>query len=203
MRSVSRSEHPMTQRALCSFRFRFALTAAVWFLAAMPGGLAAQSPMPGTYRLWLCAEVCDLADSSRAIAVATVVILSDSAAQTDPARSALASFRTIRRTGETRPDNVCFHVTHRDRSVGGDELYFGIQPTGATRWHHTATDGFTLRVYLSPDAGYTLKWTETGELRRGEGWSFGWQVHGPSHRNAYFAAIREGDPDLTQCTDTR
>jgi hypothetical protein len=131
------------------------------------------------------------------------VILADSAAQTDRARAALVALGSLRRTGETRPDNACFLVSRRERSVMGEELYFGIQPNAATRWHHTNADGFTMRVYLSPDAGYTLRWTEAGQLNRGEGWSFGWQVTTPSHRNAYFAALRRGEPDLAQCLAAR
>jgi hypothetical protein len=162
--------------------------------------VAAQVPEPGTYRLWLCAEACAPADSARAVATATIVILDEAAASGAPARAHFARLRSIRRTAETAPtDNVCFEVTYRQPRVGAEELYFGIQPSGATRWQYVATEGFSMRVYLSPDAGYALRWAAPGILTTGEGWSFGWAVDTPYHRNAYFAAIPTGKPDLTRC----
>lgn len=116
-------------------------------------------------------------------------------------RSVFAGLRAIRRTSETgATDNVCFSVSRREPRVGSEELYFGIQPSGRTRWHHAADDGFSMRVYLSPDAGYSLRWAEPGALARGEGWSFGWAGDTPYHRNAYFAARRAGEPNVTPCT---
>ena len=38
-----------------------------------------------------------------------------------------------------------------------------------------------------------------GVITVGEGWSFGWPMDTPYHRNAYFAAIRIGEPDLSRC----
>lgn len=166
-----------------------------------PAAAVAQAPAPGTYRVWLCAEVCTPSDSSRAIGVATVVIVSDRAAAEESVRSVFAGLRAIERTSATgATDNVCFSVSRREPRVGSEELYFGIQPKGRTRWHYVATEGFSMRVYLSPDAGYSLRWAEPGALARGEGWSFGWAGDTPYHRNAYFAARRTGEPDITQCT---
>ena len=169
-------------------------------ILSAPAATVAQTPAPGTYRIWLCTEVCTPSDSSRAVGVATVVIVSDDAAAEEPVRSVFAGLRAIRRTSETAAtDNVCFSIVAEQR-VGKEELYFGIQPRGRTRWHYSANDGFSLRVYLSPDAGYSLRWVEPGPLVRGGGWSFGWAVNTPDHRNAYFAARRIGEPDITQCT---
>jgi hypothetical protein len=166
-----------------------------------PAAAVAQAPAPGTYRVWLCAEACTPSDSSRAIGVATVVIVSDRAAAEESVRSVFAGLRAIGRTRDTgATDNVCFSVSRREPRVGSEELYFGLEPKGRTRWQYAATDGFSMRVYLSPDAGYSLRWAEPGPLARGEGWSFGWAGDTPYHRNAYFAARRTGEPDITQCT---
>ena len=169
-------------------------------IAGLAATVSAQTPAPGTYRIWLCVTECTPADSSRAIGSATIIIVEDSVALTDGARAALSEFRAIRRTNESSgPANVCVRVTQRERQVGTEELFFGIEPRVATRWTFTAGEGFSLRVYLSPDAGYTLRWTDPGALTRGEGWSFGWQSGTPSHRNAHFAAIQVGPPDLARC----
>ena len=166
-----------------------------------PNGVVAQAPSAGTYRVWLCAESCTPSDSLSSIALATVVIVSDVAAVDESARLLFAGIPALglmRDTGAT--DNVCFSVSRRETRAGSEELFFGIQPRGRTRWQHMATGGFSMRVYQSPDSGYWLRWTEPGPLARGEGWSRGWAANAPSHRNAYFAATRIGEPDITQCT---
>jgi hypothetical protein len=161
----------------------------------------AQTPTPGTYRVWLCAEACAPSDSSRAIAVATVVILNDRTAVDDSVRSVFATLRPMGYTSETGAnDNVCFSVIRRATRVSAEELFFGIRPRGRTHWTYSITDGFSVLVYQSPDAGYSLRWAEWGPLARGEGWSFGWSGNTPYHRNAYFAARRIGEPNVTQCT---
>ena len=171
------------------------------FISAPGRDAAAQAPEPGTYRLWLCAEVCTPADSARAIGVATVVIVDDVTAANEPVRSVLSRMRPVRPTNDSSAvDNACFSVSRRERQVGSEELYFGIRPKGTTRWQYSANDGFSMRVYLSPDAGYSLRWAEPGALTHGEGWSYGWTSDAPYHRNAYFAAMRIGEPDVTQCT---
>jgi len=160
----------------------------------------AQTPAPGTYRVWLCAEACVPSDSSRAIATAIVVILNDRTAVDDSVRSLFATLRPMGYTSYSGAnDNVCFSVIRRDTRVSGEELFFGIRPKGRTHWTYSSTDGFSMLVYQSPDAGYSLRWAESGPLARGEGWSFGWSGNTPYHRNAYFAARRIGEPDVTQC----
>jgi len=167
-----------------------------------PSVASAQAVEPGTYRLWLCAEACTPDDSLRAVAVAMIVILDDSTARAQPARSELTALPTIGSIYEPAAiENACFRVTHRGRRIGNEELYFGIQPFAATVWRYTAKDGFSLRVYWSVDAGYVLRWSSTGPLTFGEGWSYGWRPDTPPHRNAYFAAMRLGGPDLDHCSE--
>ena len=183
-------------------RLRNAMTLATFSLVVMsaPEAVSGQTPAPGTYRVWLCAEVCTLSDSSNAIAVATVVIVSDLAAADESTRSLFAGVPALGLTRDTTAtDNACFSVSRREPRVGSEELFFGIQPNARTRWQHAAGYGFSMRVYRSPDAGYSLKWTEAGALANGEGWSYGWAANTPSHRNAYFVASRSGEPDITQC----
>ncbi len=67
-------------------------------IVSAPAAAVAQAPAPGTNRVWLCAEVCAPTDSTRAIAVPTVVIVTDRAAAEDSVRSALAGLRAMRRT---------------------------------------------------------------------------------------------------------
>ena len=180
----------MTRLVICSLAMVF----------VSPQG-EAQTPTPGTYRVWLCAEACVPSDSSRAIATATIVILNDRTAVDDSVRSLFTTLRTMGYTSDTGAnDNVCFSVIRRETSVSREELFFGIRPRGRTRWTYSVTDGFAMLVYQSPDAGYSLRWAESGPLARGEGWSFGWSGNTPYHRNAYFAARRIGEPDVTQCT---
>lgn len=160
----------------------------------------AQAPDPGTYRVWLCAAECALSDSARAIGVATVVIVGERAAAAEPAQSALRSLRAVedlRTDGATA--NVCFVVERRAPDISGEELFFGIRPRGRTRWRYTAGEGFSLPVYRSPDAGYTLRWAASGPVTRGEGWSYGWSGTTRDHRNAFFVARRLGEPDVILC----
>lgn len=179
-------------------RGRLAVLLALLSSLGLPMG--AQSPMPGTYRLWLCEQRCALADSASAAVIATIVIVDDSAAASDTVQAAFRGMRVIRRVHETAPrDNVCFRVTSGSGRIGGEELFFGIHSNAVTRWQYSAASGFTLRVYLSPDAGYTLRWSESGPLAKGEGWSFGWSGDVAEHRNAYFVATRTGPADISSC----
>ena len=166
----------------------------------------AQAPEPGTYRVWICADPCTPADSAKAVATATIVILDDAAANAEPARGVLATLPVLAswRNKDTTPGpNACFRVTQRERRVGTEELFVGITPAASTRWQHSAADGFTLRLYQSPDASYALRWIGPGALTTGEGWSSGpgpsSVARGANHRNAYFAATRLGPPDPNQC----
>ena len=161
---------------------------------------AAQQPTPGTYRIRLCDTECVAADSNQAVAVAVMVILDDSSAAAEATRATLRVLRSIRRTGETaKHDNVCFRVTARTSRIGNEELFFGIQATGATRWKYDPASGCSVRVYMSPDAGYTLRWMPLGNVTNGEGWSLGSQAKITDHRNAYFTAERIGPPEIARC----
>ena len=161
-----------------------------------------QTLTPGTYRVWLCASACGVADSSRAIGSAMLVILDDSTAATDVARTALNALPPMLRNLATTPRaNACFRVLSATARVGDEELFFGIQPIGATRWQHDPTEGFSLRVYASPDAGYTLRWKTGGPLMAGEGWSYGWQAQVREHRNAFFVASLIGPANIAHCAN--
>lgn len=169
--------------------------------SAVAEAAAGQVPAPGTYRLWLCAVACTPADSDRAVGVATIVIVDDVSAASQPVQSVFSRLRpTGWKKGNSPVDNACFSVSRRESRVGTEELFFGIQPKGTTRWEYSADDGYSMRVYASPDAGYRLRWAEPGALARGEGWSYGWAPNTPYHRNAYFAATRIGEPDVAQCS---
>ncbi len=178
---------------------KFLLSVALMLLLA-PIRAYTQSLTPGTYRVWLCTSVCGVADSSRAIASAMLVILDDSTAAADTVQTALDALRAIRRNAATAPRaNACFRVLSANARVADEELFFGIQPIGTTRWEYDATARFSLRVYASPDAGYILRWTDGGPLMAGEGWSYGWQAQVREHRNAFFVAIRIGASNIAQC----
>ena len=161
----------------------------------------AQTPLPGTYRLFLCASVCALGDSARAVASAVIVIADDSLAGTTEWRLATDGLREPRRYPRPsgRDDNVCFKVVRTADTVNSEELYFGIGRNGRTRWERTANDGYSMLVYQSPDASYTLTWSGAGELIQGEGWSFGWQPDVLLHRNAFFVASRISTPRPGVC----
>lgn len=132
---------------------------------SVPSRATGQIPEPGTYRVWLCADECAPTDSARAIGAATVVIVDEQAAAAEPVQSALGSLRAVEDRGtDDETANVCFHVDRRAPDVGGEELFFGIRPRGRTRWRHVAGEGFSLPVYRSPDAGYTLRWASPGPL---------------------------------------
>lgn len=138
------------------------------------GDLAAQAPEPGTYRVGFCTAACTPADSSGAIAAGTTVPLDSIASFSAQTRARFAQLRSIGHTNEsTLTDNVCFSVTSGQPRVGAEELFFGLQPSGTTRWQHSAEQGISLRVYLSPDAGYFVELVEGLELRRLV------KVHGP------------------------
>jgi len=158
----------------------------------------AQSVTPGTYRVWLCETTCTKQDSARAVAQGIVVIFDDSAAATEPIATALANLRKIRTAG-AGVINACFRVTRRQRTVGGEELFFGIVASAATRVRRADGAGFVLPTYASPDAFYDLKWQDSGLLSSGTGWSAGWEPSNGYHRNAFFVAERIDQPQVAQC----
>lgn len=118
---------------------------ALLFMATMS---VAQSPTPGTYRLFLCAASCLVADSTQAFATATIVIADDSMAATSAWKSAMSALQVGRMRGQSGPmDNACFRVERQSRTIGSEELFFGIRRNGST--HREAIDGggFAMRVY--------------------------------------------------------
>lgn len=181
------------------FRGLYSSVAAIVLGALCTRVAAAQAPTPGTYRVWLCAEKCTIADSSSAIGVATVVVMDDSSARSKNTLALLRSLRVIRRAEVGQLDNVCFYVSQAERRVANEELFFGIRANGVTGWQFAPPDRFTITVYTSPDAGYALRWTSPGDIREGEGWSYGWAGNTPFHRNAFFVARRLGEPAPSQC----
>jgi hypothetical protein len=146
---------------------------AIGVLAFVARRATAQALTPGTYRVVLCAQPCTIADSGRAIGVATIVIVGDSTAERDSIAAVPRSLRALGRAGTGGVHNACINITRAERRVAGEELFFGIYLTGATRWQYSAAAGFSLLVFSSPDASYTLRWTAPGRLREGEGWSSG------------------------------
>jgi hypothetical protein len=160
--------------------------------------LGAQSVTPGTYRVWLCSTNCTAQDSANSVAEGFVVIYDDSAATTAAVASALAKLPWIRTAGSGIP-NACIRVTKRQRTIGNEELYFGIIPAAATRVRPADGGGFVLATYASPDAFYDLRWAESGVMTSGTGWSAGWRPSDAYHRNAFFVAVRVGPPQWTDC----
>lgn len=181
-----------------SFLFFSHVIGATLLLA--PAALSAQSPTPGTYRLHLCATVCAASDSAQAIAAATIVIADDSMANSIEWKEAMTAIRARRVMRQSSPsDNVCFNVERSSTHVAAEELFFGINRNGSTRWERTRDDSLTMRVYRSPDASYELRWAGTGERITGEGWSTGWHATNTPHRNAFFVAVRIGPPASVAC----
>lgn len=170
---------------------------ALLFTATMS---VAQSPTPGTYRLFLCAASCLVADSTQAVATATIVIADDSMAATSAWKSAMSALQVGRMREQSGPmDNACFRVERQSRTIGSEELFFGIRRNGSTHWEAIDGGGFAMRVYQSVDASYLLQWAGTGHVIRGEGWSSGWQAQSRPHRNAFFIATRIGGPAAAAC----
>lgn len=160
----------------------------------------AQSPTPGTYRLLLCAAACSEADSTQALAVATIVIADESMAATAAWKSAMSELGARQLKEQSGPmDNACFNIEQRSKSVGSEELFFGIRRNGSTHWQRTDGAGYAMRVYQSPDASYVLQWSGTGDRISGEGWSRGWWAESRPHRNAFFFAKLSGAPTADAC----
>jgi len=81
---------------------------ALLFTATMS---VAQSPTPGTYRLFLCAATCLVADSTQTVATATIVIADNSMAATSAWKSAMSALQVGRMREQSGPmDNACFNV---------------------------------------------------------------------------------------------
>lgn len=158
-----------------------------------------EAPEPGTYRLILCADPCRPSEIGRAVATATVVIIERADLVNRAALDALPIKALESRSRQAAPvPNACFKVTQHARTVGTEPLQFGIIPGALTTWEGNAAAGFSMRVYQSIDASYSLRWSRPGAFTQGEGWSLSAPDH-PVHRNAYFAAERTGPPDPAQC----
>jgi hypothetical protein len=173
-------------------------TLIVLFIVVVGSRLGAQSVTSGTYRVWLCATNCTAQDSAHSVAEGFVVIFDDSVATTAGVAAALAKLPSIRTAGSGTL-NACFRVTKRQRTIGNEELYFGIISGAATRVRPADGGGFVLATYASPDAFYDLRWAESGLMSSGTGWSAGWRPSDGYHRNAFFVAVRVGPPQSTDC----
>jgi hypothetical protein len=157
---------------------------------------------PGTYRLVICAEPCATADTARSAATAIVVLIDTSDTTKRAAFDAVSLPAIDRPRGVTAEPNACFKVTQAARTVGTESLLFGIIKNAKTYAVATTTPGgsaFSMRFFKSIDAAYELRWTGSGQLTRGEGWSVSASMENRFHRNAYFEAERIGEPDPARC----
>jgi hypothetical protein len=154
----------------------------------------------GTYRLWVCANACTLADSMGAVAEALVVVVDDTVASAEATRTSFSQLPArIRWHAPIPTDNACFRVIRRSNRVGSEELFFGIVPIATSRVLLRPDGWISLPVYASPDAFFSLQWKGDGPLIQGEGWASGPFAEQPWHRNSYFVAIRIGDSDIRRC----
>ena len=94
--------------------------------------------------------------------------------------------------------NACFavHRNQRRLSVNGHEVYVGITERSFTRW---TSNGRTTNVelYRSPDAGYWLSGAIEGDIYSGIGEQR--NCCGGTSPEAFFRAVRVGEPDLAKC----
>jgi hypothetical protein len=176
--------------------------------------LGAQAPLAGTYRLFLCQTACPEADSTKARAIATLVIAGDALAATPAWKTAFDEIRAGRRyMAFDAAANACFN----DGTVGSpadkarallrrhaagdtiDALPFGLNRNGITRWERDGAGWRMTSDASSPDAETYLRWTSTGDRITGEVWFYGHPFASPPHRTAFFIALRVGSPQVEAC----
>ena len=91
---------------------------------------------------------------------------------------------------------ACFTLTFGPTHIDGPELYAGIIRRGLTVWEHAGA-GISVRLYQSPDAGYTLVGTLVGLEYTGRG-----EQHnccGGPNPTTFFRAVRIREPDIGAC----
>ena len=162
--------------------------------------LGAQPAIPGTYEPRACTEPCD-PRTSPSEAMGTLV-LAESRFSLDrlPAgvRRHLSEFDPWLLVAlEDEEPNGCFLLS---RSPGAPSSVLGLSPVGVTEWR-AENDTITVRLWVSPDAGYVghFELKDAELVGRGYTWAEGMR-YGPTRE--LIVATRRGPPVLDRCFET-
>jgi TPR repeat protein len=90
--------------------------------------------------------------------------------------------------------NACFNVSRLRESR---QSFLGDSPVGVTKWH-VARDTLSVRLWISPDAGYVAQFALDGPTLTGRGYSWvpGERYHATDE---LILLSRRGPPDLDRC----
>lgn len=173
---------------------------AVWVLGFLFGGSLhanAQRAVPGTYELRACTEPCSPgAGSSRVVGT---LVLAESSFSLDRVPT-----RVRKHLEESEPwllaaleddePNACFNLS---QSREPRQSFLGASPVGVTKWR-VARDTLSVRLWISPDAGYVGQFALDGPtlIGRGYSWVPGERYHATDE---LLLLTRRGPPILDRC----
>jgi len=172
---------------------------AVWVLGSVFCVLRAdaQSSIPGTYELRACTEPCSPGASPSEVAGTLVLAESPFPLERVPARVRQhleQSEPWLLAALEDDEPNACFTLR---RSRESRDSFLGASPVGVTRWRLTK-DTLSVRLWISPDAGYVAQFALDGStlMGRGYSWTLGERYHATRE---LILLSRRGPPDLNRC----
>jgi len=174
----------LRRREVLPFVFSLLLTA--------PALGQSRRPPPGTYEFVLCNRACR--DSTTRVGAGVFVVVDGDI------RKALSGvpLDSIENVAWGSVPNACFRVS-ADSVIGGREYYPSIIPVGLTAATEADDDAFSLRLYASPDASFSVILRFVGRGRvTGQGRQNDWNGRGPVEFSV-MTGQRTGPPDPRVC----
>jgi hypothetical protein len=166
-------------------------------LFCVPLRADAQSTVPGTYELRACTEPCDPAVGPSEVVGTLVLAESPFSLERVPSRVRrhLEEFEPwLLAALEDDEPNACFTMS---RTRESRQSFLGTSPVGVTKWR-VARDTLSVRLWISPDAGYVAQFALDGPTLVGRGYS--WTVGERYHvTNELVLLSRRGPPVLDRC----
>lgn len=167
--------------------------AAAFGPAGEPAPAARQSGMVGTYELAIC-RACDSASVAAIPHRIHVSLYDEPIFVTGPLAGMEpdAEFPILRRMRTLERENFCFVVP-----PGYSRGFVGIQDTAVHVWEPLPGDSVRFHLYLSPDAGATVRAAVADG--RMSGTVVQWMAPGSRDRRSGLIGRRTGPPDPTVC----
>jgi hypothetical protein len=173
---------------------------AVWILGAVfctSLRADAQRSVPGTYELRACTEPCSPGiGPSRVVGTLVLAESSFSLERVPPRvrRHLEESEQWLLAALEDDEPNACFNL---ERSRESPASFLGASPVGVTKWG-VENDTLSVRLWISPDAGYVAQFALDGSTLIGRGYT--WTVDERYHATRELILLsRRGPPVLDRC----